>query len=565
MRRFVIGLGFFCGLQLGMAGCDSVTSLGGFGDLFGNLGGSAGADASDDDLGDGSDDENNDDDASDSDDDAGALPEFGIAGSLKVAPTAKRMSLANGSEYSAGYLVYASSEQSGENYEGETDADGNFSIDIPKDEAGNTFVVTIVNPLGHAEGPVILGSDGANGVTGFAMNESTSMGAIVLPDDPGAAGIEAGDGNTVGAQLDPAVATRLDDSGVPVGVASLGKGEGADGPAASSGGGGGAGKLDADQDGLIDIFDADNDGNGIVDDFEGAIDFGGIAPLSGVRSNFFMNLKIAEEDADTYYNGTQDEIDEALAFQTVITFEVLPESGSKEIVGVHLAKFPAPAYLAGATKMVDTGFGLGEELWSDSDYAFDNAGDRWQAFVYANDLIEAGDLFAVIVDFADGTSIKSRRMINYVFKSIPRLVQHGTPATQGSYAGGPVQFDGLQDVVLVFEPPIDETGAFLTDFDYFFEFFYVDGSNQQIQNADWTATFGGPAPAGFDNGKFVVHAVDLGALSADGTYTVTLPAELFVDSIVRNDATTEAVASYKIDIAAQNSGNAAVMLPFVKQ
>ena len=36
-------------------------------------------------------------------------------------------------------------------------------------------------------------------------------------------------------------------------------------------------------------------------------------------------------------------------------------------------------------------------------------------------------------------------------------------------------------------------------------------------------------------------------------------------SIVRNDATTEAVASYKIDIAAQNSGNAAVMLPFVKQ
>lgn len=545
-----------------MAGCDSAASLGGFADLFGSSGGASEAGENDgyDDM----EDEDSDESDGDADDESESLPEFGIAGSLKIAPTAKRMSMSNGSEYSAGYVVYASSDQTGENYEGETDDEGKFSIDIPKDEAGNTFVVTIVNPLGHAEGPVILGSDGANGVTGFSLNESTTLGAINLPDDPGGAGIEAGEDNTVGAQLNPEVAARLDDAGVPVGVASIGKGEGADGPAASSGGGGGAGKLDADQDGLIDIFDADNDGNGVVDDFEGAIDFGGITPLAGVNPNFFMNLKIAEEDADTYYSGTPDEIDAALSIQTVITFEVVPEPTSKEIVGVHLAKFPAPAYLSGATKMVDTGSGIVEELWSDSDYAFDKAGDRWQAFVYANDLIEAGDLFAVIVDFADGTSVKYRRMINYVFKNIPRLVQHGTPTDQSSYAGGTVEIDDAQDVVLIFEPPIDETGAFLTDFDYFFEFFYVDGSNQQIQNADWNATFGGTPPVGFDNGKFVVHAADLGALSADGTYTVTLPTELFVDTIVRNDATTEAVVSYKIDIAAQNSGNAAVMLPFVK-
>lgn len=556
MRRLLLGIGCVWALQSGLGGCADDPAD----DYYYTDPNNPDFDPNDptwDFYGDGTEDDEEETDPDATDDDI-TLPEFGIAGSLKIAPTAKRMSMANGSEFSAGYVVYASSDHTGENYEGETDANGNFSIDIPKEEAGNTFVITIVNPLGHAEGPVILGADGANGVTGFSINESTSLGAIDLPDDPSAAGILAGDSNTVGSQLNPQVAARLDNAGVPVGVASIGKGEGADGPAATGG------WLDADQDGLIDIFDADNDGNGIVDDFEGAIDFGGLIPQAGVNPNFFMNLKIAEEDADTYYNGTQDEIDAALALQTVITFELVPEPSSKEIVGVHMAKFPAPAYLPAATKMVDTGFGLTEQLWSDSDYAFDKAGDRWQAFVYANDLIEAGDMFAVIVDFADGTSIKYRRMINYVFKSIPRLVQHGTPSSQNPYAGGAVDFDGMQDVVLTFEPPIDETGAFLTDFDYFFEIFYTDLSGQQIQNIDWATTFGGPAPAGFDNGKFVVHAADLGPLSADGTYTVTLPAAIFVSVIFQNDATVQSVGGYKVDIAAQNSGNAAVMLPFVK-
>lgn len=552
MRKLMAGLGIFLLVQTAGTGCENLALFNG---AFLGTGGTNNVDSNDaDDM-----EDSNDDDSTD-DENTGNLPEFGIAGSLKIAPTAKRRAMASDGGVAEGYTVYASSNATGESYEGTTDAEGNFSIDIPTDEAGNTFVVTIVNPLGHAEGPVLMGQEAFTGVTGLALGQSTTLGAINLPENPSAESILIGDNNSVGNQQDASQTARLDVNGVPVGVASLGKGDDA-----AFGGGGGAGKLDDDQDGLIDIFDADNDGNGIVDDFEGAHDFGGILANAGFNVDFFMNLKIADEDADLYYNGTPDAIDAALAVQTVITFEVVPDATGKEIIGVHLAKFPAPAYLESMTILVDTGFSLVEEPWSDSDYAFEKSGDRWQAFVVPNDLIQAGDLFAVLVDFADGTSIKYRRMINYVFKNIPRLTEHGTPVSQTPYAGGTVDFDGTQDVVLTFEPPIDETGSFLTGFDYFFEIFYYDANGAQIHDANWNATFGSLIPPGFDNGKFVVTADQLGSLSAGNTYTVTLPLELFVDTIVRQDSTTEAVVGYKIDIAAQNSGNAAIMLPFQKQ
>ncbi|MFO0973807.1 MAG: hypothetical protein U1A27_10270 [Phycisphaerae bacterium] len=485
------------------------------------------------------------------------LPSFGLAGRLSVSGTSRKRPFAHADGTSDSYSVYASSNETGESYVGTTDGDGNFAIELPIEEAGNTIIVTVVDPQNHAVGPVLMETQGNEGVTGLALSESASLGTIELPADPSAGPLMAGSDAELGDQMAMDVTARLDGNGVPVGVPSIGKGSGA----AASGGSGSA--LDADRDGLIDIFDADNNGNGTVDDFEAATDFGGVMAGADFQANFFMNLKVSDGDAGTYYSGTQSAIDAALASQTVITFEILPTPMGKTITGVHVVS--GPSYLADMTEQVDTGMGLQFQPWSDHDYAFTHSGDRWQAFVVPHALIQAGDTFVVEVSYSDDTTDTYRRMINYVFKNIPRLMEHGTPSGRTAYTSGEVVFDGTQDLVLKFRPPVDETGAYLTGFDYFFEIFYNDSMHQQVQNVNWSASFGGTPPPGFDNGKYVVHAADLGALAGDNTYTVTIPKEVFRDTLVKNDTSTVSIDSYKIDIAAQNSGNAAIMLPFRKQ
>lgn len=487
---------------------------------------------------------------------------FGFSGQISASPAAKRRPRAQAAD-NENFLVIAASNESGKVYEAATDADGKFTLELPESEKGGAFIVTIVNPDGQAEGPVLMDAAGQTGVTGVAITKATSLGIIELPEDPTRAPIRVGTDNTIGGQLAPDFQARLDANGVPVGVLSRGKGDGADGPAA-----GAKNPMDGDQDGLIDLYDADNDGNGIVDDFENVLDFGALPRNSGIRVNFFMNLKINEAGADVYYNGAETEIAERRKEDTVITFEVLDESASgRQITGVRLAKWPAPPYLGDMTVTRDLGTGPQTMLWGALDYAFEEAGDRWQAWAVAHKTVNAGDSFGVVIDFDDGTSLKMIRMINYVFTNIPRLMNHGAPGNLTAYAGGAVSFDGTQDVVLEFQPPVDETGAYLTGMDYFFEFFYnAAGDGAQVQqNVDWDATFGGTPPADFQNGKFVVTADELGALSGTNTYTVTLPAELFVDAIAHTDGSTTTIGNYKIDIAAQKGGNAAVMLGFQKQ
>jgi hypothetical protein len=365
------------------------------------------------------------------------------------------------------------------------------------------------------------------------------------------------------------MSARLNEDGVPVGLASHGKGDAAQTDGAESGQ-----TADADQDGLIDVFDADDDGDGVVDDFDGEGDAGGIP--GDIIVNFFMNLKIGSEQASPYYGGDATALDAALATDTIITFEVMTEPvATRAITGARLLETPAPSYLPDAHKMSDSEGALAFALWADSNYAFDEASDRFEAFVRPNAVMDAGDTFSVEVTFDDGTSEQYSRMINYVFKNIPKLVQYGAAGALTDFEIGeagtngsphqPVCFDGTQDLVLVFNPPPDETGSYLTDLDYTFEVFYyatADGGaiNDQI---DIEATWPSPS-AGFDGTTLWVFAEDL-TLSADNTYTVTLPKERFPDAVQTTSGTQQTVAVYKIDITAEcSSGNAAIMLMFAK-
>ena len=470
-----------------------------------------------------------------------------VTGQVAASASAKLAPFAQSKD--EGYLVIAVSATTQAVYQGVTDANGEFSIDVPEDE-GDLYIFTIVNPFSHPMGPVLFGQDGAEAYTGLELDGDADLGVITLPDDADQAPIEAGAGADFGGgQVATDVVARVDDAGVPVGVPNLGKGGDAEGETTDNP----RQRCDMDRDGSVDLFDADNDGDGVVDDFD---DAGPDNPgeRDGLLLNFFMNLKVSDTQAEAYFSGDTTGIESSLQHDTVITFEVRHASAgsANNIAAVRVIGPPAPAppYLAAATV-------LGGGLWADSGYALNKDDENhFQQFVTPNDFINAGDTFTVEVTFDDGARRVYRRMINYVFKSIPRPVRSGAPGALQAYDGpGELEFDGDQDLVIEWNPPVDETGAALTGVSYFFEVFYNDEHGAQIQDINGAATWALP-PVHWrpDNQSYEVAGADLALLSEDNTFTVTLPSEIFVDT-VQTSGGPIAVASYKIDVAAQSNGN----------
>lgn len=469
------------------------------------------------------------------------------------------------------YTVVAQSDATGELFRVETDDNGDFELELPESEMGNTFVVSVLGPDSRAVGPVLMGANGTDGQTGVTMSRDAGLGTMLVPGDPTAGVMQPGSDGDVAELIDEDLTVRLNADGVPVGVDLYGRGTDAqsDGAAAER-------MVDPDRDGLIDVFDADDDGDGIVDDFDGDGDVGGMP--ADLNVNFFMNLKIDTGHAPTYYNGTTAEIEQRLAQDTVITFEVMNDTAdTNPITSARLLETPGPAYLSTATLLGGAGGGL----WSERDYAFTQNEEtgRFEAFAVPNDLMTAGDSFTLEVIFADGTVRRVTRMINYVFKNIPMLMQYGkdgaltdfdaTSTTINGDSTHPIPFDGSQDLVLVFKPPIDETGAYVTGMYYTFHMFYQSaGDGRQLNSEmDLDATF--PTDIdGFESfaTQYRVEEDELGTLSAENTYTVTLPPEIFPDQVTLSDGTVEDVAAYQVDITAEApSGNAGLILIFEKQ
>ncbi|MGD8453950.1 MAG: hypothetical protein PVJ57_19210 [Phycisphaerae bacterium] len=490
-----------------------------------------------------------------------------ISGRLAPGDAAKIRPRAQGTEPAC--LILAQSNETGTVYRAATDGDGQFEIDIPDSEAGNTFAVSILGPDGKPLGPVIFQSADGEGAIGVAADRDVSLGTIDLPDDPTVSPIVPGDDSDAGDLVDGDLSTRLNDQGVPVGLASYGKGTDADVDEDDTR------QVDGDHDGLIDVLDADDDGDGIVDDFEADSD--SELALPDVRAGFFMNLKIYANQAPTYYNGTAAEISAALATDTIITLECATEpTATRTITAVRLLEVPGPTYLPDADLVSDTGGGLAYTNWASLSYAFEEASDRFEAFMRPNAEMDAGDTFTVEITFDDSTTEQYSRMINYVFKNIPRLVSYGsatirhtfdvTDTTVNGTDQQPIPFDGTHDLVLTFEPPVDENGDFLTDVEHYtFQIFYTAADRSQLNDSiDWSATWTTPI-TGFDRGNFDILTAEMTFDPVYNTYTVTLGSDAFADT-VETGTGTQAVAQYKIDITAEApTGNAAIMLSFVKQ
>ena len=253
-----------------------------------------------------------------------------LSGLLTTAGAAR--SIPQGQSAIATYDVIAQSNETGELYRGTTDGTGAFEIEIPATENGNTFIITILGSDGKAIGPVLFGTADNEGLTGIDLDRDVELGTLELPDDPTTDTITPGDDTGFADLVDGEVSTRLNDDGVPVGLDSYGKGVDAQSAGNEPND---ANNADADQDGLIDVLDADDDGDGIVDDFDGDGDTGGIP--SDLMIGFFTNLKISAEQATTYYDGSTEEVNAALAQDTIITFEIMTTgAATRTITSAHM-------------------------------------------------------------------------------------------------------------------------------------------------------------------------------------------------------------------------------------
>ena len=477
-----------------------------------------------------------------------------ISGVIVAPDSAKRAPLQGVGE--PAYNVIIQGTETLDTYTAQTDADGGFDIEIPDDETSDTFTVTLITPDGRPGGPIIFGNNGTHGFTGLQVQERAHLGNIFFPDDPNQEPILPGDdADYDDADVSGEVLARLNQQGVPVGMGNFGRGAGAQGAASNNPHQQG----DADQDGLIDIVDADDDGDGTIDDFDpDAV----LSPWSraGVIVNFFMNLKIDDIQATPYFSGDVAGIENSLKTQTVITFEVGAEPTlTRNIVGARIIAPPAPAppYLP----LTTVTFTSPPTLWSSLGYALRPDGpNHFQEWAVPNDFMNTGDVFTVEITFDDGTVGLFTRMINYVFKSIPKLINVGPPGALVPFNGpAEIVFDGTKDIAFEWAPPVDDLGMLLVGLPYRFEIFYYDSTGGQINNID-AATWATPiANWNAASQAYEVPGTSLTTLSASNTFTVQLPKELFPNTVTTATG-SRTVVSYKVDIAAQNNGNNAALM-----
>ncbi|MFN0136121.1 MAG: hypothetical protein ACKVS9_08405, partial [Phycisphaerae bacterium] len=475
-----------------------------------------------------------------------------------VSAPAKYRSLTSDSTMTFGVVAQSTDTQN--TYTGSTDADGLFYMFIPESELGSTFVVTFVNPDGNPMGTTVFEDNGdGTGKTGVELNGEAWLGTVVIPETPGSGPVKPGDdANFDEAPISDGIETRLNADGAPIGAGNVGKGDD------SLGGGGGGDKqnIDADQDGMVDFFDADDNGDGTIDDLDpthtGKDKF---EDDLGLRFFAFMNLKIGDADAGYYFGGDVPNIEKSLKEDTVITFDLTYDGRGSDIASVRVLPAPAPVYLTAATLFDGS-------TWSSKGYELNSTTKgHYEQFVIPNNFVNAGDTFLLEVTFADGNAVVLPRMLNFVFKSIPKLNVYGTPAAPTTAAiAGENLFDGTQPLVLKWNPPVDERGNLLVGFDYRFEIFFRDMSWQQINNIDGALTWPTP-PTGFrtDVRSFDVPGSSLSTLDGSNQLSIELPAEIFVDLVFAGSSPTS-VFSYTVDIAAQKNGNnSALKVNFEKQ
>ncbi len=452
-----------------------------------------------------------------------------------------------------GYMVVAQRVvEDGEAFRAFTDSAGNFQIDIPEGFAGSDFILELVDQAGKTIGPVVFDvQNQVEAVTGLTFDKMPALGDIEIPLDitNGLIGLSSAASN-VTAQVNNSINARLNTSGIPTGMTTFGKGaESLVQTALST-----TNLIDADLDGLIDMFDADDDGDGIIDDFEPDTNY---VKQSGFPVGYSVQiiqvLSLQPYQLSNYYDTTLSEVSNGLIRDSYLEIWVNIES-NLNVASLSVLEKPGPAYLQTA----EAGPANAPYLWSSQQYEIPLQGDGfYKTGFFPRAVPGVGDNFVFRVVSVNGETNYYSRMLNYVFYSPVRLLKYGVSGALSNYSfwrdpqapmrviGEDPVMDASQDLVFVFNPPKDEQGNWITNIDsWSFVVGYTMGSEynvddssygiEHLSNATWTSAERAAVP-NFDGSFDAVSGTlryELGSqdwqLENGSNYIITLPKEMFV-------------------------------------
>ncbi len=351
-------------------------------------------------------------------------------------------------------------------YVADVESDGSFSVDVgihEENEAGNVFFVSMVSGNRYV-GAVVADYDSADTEvsTGVAIVGSEADLNIAYDATKGV-GVLSDSDNTV--TLNTVFKTRLN-SEKPVGIESVGKGTSSQTSSLEL-----ANKLDKDQDGVPNIFDAMDNGQDLdntdIDTSTAAI--AGSSVVSQAR--MFMNYKIEKDDADA-----------SVTRDALITIEVKASDASRitsivaDSVHAHYensvtAQFPdgfedLDGYEAEVSWKDDTGYRL---------YHAKNMEDEhiWTVFIKPqnNDFVP-GDLIRLKATLTDGTSEYYWVTIHFKFQETVRDTLSGLSGD--GTLDSPYCLANSGDQTFTWNKPIDSDGAELEELAYALELFYLE-------------------------------------------------------------------------------------------
>jgi hypothetical protein len=485
-----------------------------------------------------------------------------------------------------------------------TNALGEFDLEIPDSLKDGEFIVSLVDSTGLAIGPLM---DKASQIANGARSVGMLIGANLPSVDFGTIKVAASglvETATAIAGISPVadIVARVSSAGVPVGMDSHGKGTSARSAASS------ARQLnDRDQDGLIDILDADDDGDGILDDFDSdsaAVDTG-VPDGYAVDIGFWLNP--SDQDYRMLYQTDPTALKAFVKTKYILEpwFNVRDATEAAAIAGVSLDPRNKPAYLDVMKTGPDSDPSQ-QVLWSAGGYRMNesqglppNGPDirQWKNRLIvpsgASADLRAGDVFNFLVTKKDGSSLVVSRMLNFVFTNYPLLRYIGTnPASLTDYSalmvasianpnatvpgsggeGGPLTIADNADLTIRFQPPVDDLGQPIRKGGYRISIIPYNGYSQ-AWNID-QATWGGAPPVGAEGGYYnnnhlmlevTVDQLQPSYDAINGTYSLTIPRACFPNSVIPQGGAAFVPSRYSIGIVAIINYSQVAFTVFVKK
>lgn len=417
------------------------------------------------------------------------------------------------------YTIVAVSE-TGKVYfpDAKTDSSGNFSFsNLP---AGQSFNLDVFNSSNQLICPIAMGAS-TEGVK-MAINPPAttaeagySLGTIAYDSSKATAAPTMEPTNIVSHKPEDVALVKSGETLVPKGAGNLGKGDDAHFTGTYD-----INKVDGDRDGLPNVFDADNNSDGFLDEFDGLVTRE-IVVVSTAESkingvSIFTNLKVPFMHSNTYWSSWN--------IYYFLNIMIDPKPGYT-ISSAYLAEGPAwkdtPNIHTAMSPMesdYDTHVG---ERWSaqSPDYKLwitqstpNMAGVYLDNFLSSTE-VSAGDMLKFVVNFSDGTSEEVCKMVNYSYRTIPRLTQYSfnrgsTWTNAPAPVAGSITTAPTSEISLRWSRPLDESGSDIIGARYTWEINTTNEPEMIAAGADTGTT--SSLEVTYDVGSYVTSGTNFG-------------------------------------------------------